>query len=204
MISPGSRFRSPGGAIAADFFKSLGAEAGMVPFSGMYEALKVPPIRWPERPARRRIVIEALRGADLFEPDRALVVGFHLARQCRGMGPPCRALPKRWSSATPRNSLCCNARTSSRSTPPAPKSWRAAACRSTPPIPPSFRVRLGDFYKSWREKAGPELWRSAGIRCRRPWAIAPSVSTARRHSLPAPGAALAARQPSRWPQPGPS
>jgi len=36
----GLRFRSPGGAIAADFFKSLGADAGMVPFSGMYEALK--------------------------------------------------------------------------------------------------------------------------------------------------------------------
>ena len=36
----GLKFRSPGGAIAADFFKSLGADAGMVPFSGMYEALK--------------------------------------------------------------------------------------------------------------------------------------------------------------------
>src|SRR5438132_3452586 len=36
----GLKFRSPGGAIAADFFRSLGAEAGMVPFSGMYEALK--------------------------------------------------------------------------------------------------------------------------------------------------------------------
>jgi TRAP-type C4-dicarboxylate transport system substrate-binding protein len=23
----------------------------------------------------------------------------------------------------------------------------------------SFRVRLDDFYKSWRAKAGPELWR---------------------------------------------
>src|ERR1700746_3460261 len=36
----GLKFRSPGGAIAADFFKALGADAGMVPFSGMYEALK--------------------------------------------------------------------------------------------------------------------------------------------------------------------
>jgi len=23
----------------------------------------------------------------------------------------------------------------------------------------SFRARLGDFYKNWREKAGPEMWR---------------------------------------------
>jgi tripartite ATP-independent transporter DctP family solute receptor len=36
----GLRIRSPGGVIAADFFKTLGAEAGMVPFSGMYDALK--------------------------------------------------------------------------------------------------------------------------------------------------------------------
>ncbi len=36
----GLRIRSPGGALAADFFATLGAEAGMVPFSGMYQALK--------------------------------------------------------------------------------------------------------------------------------------------------------------------
>jgi tripartite ATP-independent transporter DctP family solute receptor len=36
----GLKIRSPGGEIAADFFRALGAEAGMVPFSGMYEALK--------------------------------------------------------------------------------------------------------------------------------------------------------------------
>jgi len=36
----GLKIRSPGGAIAADFFRALGAEAGMVPFSQMYEALK--------------------------------------------------------------------------------------------------------------------------------------------------------------------
>jgi tripartite ATP-independent transporter DctP family solute receptor len=36
----GLKIRTPGGTIAADFFQTLGAEAGMVPFSGMYEALK--------------------------------------------------------------------------------------------------------------------------------------------------------------------
>jgi tripartite ATP-independent transporter DctP family solute receptor len=36
----GLRIRSPGGAIAADFWKTVGAEAGMVPFSEMYTALK--------------------------------------------------------------------------------------------------------------------------------------------------------------------
>jgi TRAP-type C4-dicarboxylate transport system substrate-binding protein len=32
--------RTPGGAIATDFFRTLRADAGMVPFSGMYDALK--------------------------------------------------------------------------------------------------------------------------------------------------------------------
>lgn len=36
----GLRIRTPGGEIAADFFRTLGAEPGMVPFSGMYDALK--------------------------------------------------------------------------------------------------------------------------------------------------------------------
>ena len=34
------KIRSPGGAIATDFFQTLRAEAGMVPFSDMYNALK--------------------------------------------------------------------------------------------------------------------------------------------------------------------
>src|SRR5579872_5212300 len=36
----GLKIRTPGGDFAADFFRTLGAEAGMVPFSGMYQALK--------------------------------------------------------------------------------------------------------------------------------------------------------------------
>jgi tripartite ATP-independent transporter DctP family solute receptor len=35
----GLKIRSPGGAFAADFFRSLGAEAGYVPFNRMYGAL---------------------------------------------------------------------------------------------------------------------------------------------------------------------
>lgn len=36
----GLKIRTPGGEIAADFFRTLGAVPGMVPFSGMYGALK--------------------------------------------------------------------------------------------------------------------------------------------------------------------
>ena len=34
------KIRTPGGAMATEFFQALRAEAGMVPFSGMYDALK--------------------------------------------------------------------------------------------------------------------------------------------------------------------
>jgi TRAP-type C4-dicarboxylate transport system substrate-binding protein len=34
------KIRTPGGGMAAEFFQALRAEAGMVPFSGMYDALK--------------------------------------------------------------------------------------------------------------------------------------------------------------------
>src|SRR5215469_3989340 len=36
----GAKIRSPGGAIAHDFFETFGAEAGYVPFNQMYDALK--------------------------------------------------------------------------------------------------------------------------------------------------------------------
>src|SRR5215470_14557894 len=36
----GVKIRSPGGAIARDFFEAFGAEAGYVPFNQMYDALK--------------------------------------------------------------------------------------------------------------------------------------------------------------------
>src|ERR1700724_2293087 len=36
----GLKIRTPGGELAADFFRTLGAEPGMVPFSGMYQALQ--------------------------------------------------------------------------------------------------------------------------------------------------------------------
>src|SRR5262249_52320140 len=36
----GLKIRSPGGAIARDFFETLGAEAGDVPFNQMYDTLK--------------------------------------------------------------------------------------------------------------------------------------------------------------------
>jgi tripartite ATP-independent transporter DctP family solute receptor len=52
------KIRSPGGAFAADFFNTLGAEAGMVPFSLMYDALKAKTFDGQSDPLQ---VVQALR-----------------------------------------------------------------------------------------------------------------------------------------------
>jgi TRAP-type C4-dicarboxylate transport system substrate-binding protein len=56
----GLKIRSPGGAIARDFFAAFGAEAGYVPFNQMYDALEGAQLRRSERPARCRVVAAAL------------------------------------------------------------------------------------------------------------------------------------------------
>src|SRR5207302_7605700 len=67
----GLKIRSPGGAIAADFFRTLGAEAGMVPFSGMYDALKAKTFDGQSDPLG---VVQSLR---LYEVQRYLSLTAH-------------------------------------------------------------------------------------------------------------------------------
>src|SRR5438128_981190 len=67
----GLKIRTPGGAIAADFFATLGAEAGMVPFSGMYDALKAKTFDGQSDPLA---IVESLR---LYEVQRYLSLTAH-------------------------------------------------------------------------------------------------------------------------------
>src|SRR5436309_16053 len=67
----GLKIRTPGGDIAADFFRTLGAEAGMVPFSGMYDALKAKTFDGQSDPLG---VVQSLR---LFEVQRYLSLTAH-------------------------------------------------------------------------------------------------------------------------------
>ena len=67
----GLKIRTPGGAIAADFFRTLGAEAGMVPFSGMYDALKAKTFDGQSDPLG---VVQSLR---LYEVQRYLSLTAH-------------------------------------------------------------------------------------------------------------------------------
>ena len=147
----GLRFRSPGGAIAPDFFKSLGAEAGMVPFSGMYEALKARQFDGQSDPLGVVLSLKLYEVQTYFEPDRPLVVGFHLARQCGGMG----GLAARSQEVIERNAekfaLLQREDIELVNASGAEELARRGMQVNTADTA-SFRARLGDFYKSWREK----------------------------------------------------
>src|SRR5207302_6493916 len=67
----GLKIRTPGGEIAADFFRTLGAEAGMVPFSGMYAALKAKTFDGQSDPLA---IVQSLR---LYEVQRYLSLTAH-------------------------------------------------------------------------------------------------------------------------------
>ena len=120
------KIRSPGGEIAQDFFATFGAEAGYVPFSQMYDALKERRFDGQSDPLG---VVLSLK---LYEVQNYLSLtchwwsGFTLLANADAWA-PCRGTSRRSSNATPRNTRCCSARTPNRSTPPELRNWRAAA-----------------------------------------------------------------------------
>ncbi len=154
----GLKFRSPGGAIAADFFRSLGAEAGMVPFSGMYEALKARTFDGQSDPLG---VVLSLK---LFEVQTYLSLtahwwsGFTLLVYAAVWA----ALPRAVQEVIERNAekfaLLQRDDIEQINATGADELVRCGMQVNTADTA-SFRARLGDFYKSWREKAGPEMWR---------------------------------------------
>jgi len=105
----GLKIRTPGGELAADFLRTLGAEPGMVPFSGMYEALKARTFDSQSDPLG---VVQSLR---LYEVQSYLSLTGHwwsgftlLAHGAAWQA--LRARSRSSSSATPRISRSCSAR----------------------------------------------------------------------------------------------
>ena len=154
----GLKFRSPGGAIAADFFKALGADAGMVPFSGMYEALKARQFDGQSDPLG---VVLSLK---LYEVQSYLSLtahwwsGFTMLANAAAWN----TLPRPVQDVVERNAenfaLLQRDDVEKVNAAGAEELARQGMQVNTADTE-SFRVRLGDFYKSWREKAGPEIWR---------------------------------------------
>src|SRR5262252_729197 len=154
----GLKIRSPGGTIARDFFAALGAEAGYVPFNQMYEALKARSYDGQSDPLG---VVLSLR---LYEVQTYLSLtahwwsGFTLLANASAWN----ALPRGIQEVAERNAekfaLLQRADIEQINTAGADElARRGMQVNAADTV--SFRSKLGEFYKDWREKAGPEVWR---------------------------------------------
>jgi TRAP-type transport system periplasmic protein len=154
----GLKFRSPGGAIAADFFKALGADAGMVPFSGMYEALKAHRFDGQSDPLG---VVLSLK---LYEVQSYLSLtahwwsGFTMLANAAAWAALSRPVQDVVERNAEKFALLQREDVEQINAGGAEELARRGMQVNTADTA-SFREKLGDFYKSWRAKAGPELWR---------------------------------------------
>jgi tripartite ATP-independent transporter DctP family solute receptor len=154
----GLKIRSPGGEIAADFFRALGAEAGMVPFSGMYDALKAKTFDGQSDPLG---VVLSLR---LYEVQRYLSLtahwwtGFTLLANANAWN----ALPADIRTVVDRHAEA--AALAQRADIEAVNSAGAEALAGHGMLvntadTDSIRARLGDFYARWRARFDPTVWK---------------------------------------------
>ena len=154
----GLKIRTPGGAIAADFFRTLGAEPGMVPFSGMYAALKTKAFDGQSDPLQ---VVAALR---LYEVQTYLSLtghwwsGFTLLANAAAWA----ALPGEIRVVVERNAETF-ALLQRRDVATVNEAGAADLARLGMIVnradTASIRARLGEFYGRWRARFDPAAWR---------------------------------------------
>ncbi len=153
----GLKIRTPGGEIAADFFRSLGAEAGMVPFSGMYEALKAKTFDGQSDPLA---IVQSLR---LYEVQQYLSLtahwwtGFTLLANAAAW----QNLPAEFRAVVERNAdrAALAQRADIEGVNAAGREALAAAGMTINQADTAdIRVHLGDFYARWRPRFTPAAW----------------------------------------------
>jgi TRAP-type transport system periplasmic protein len=154
----GLKIRSPGGEIAADFFRALGAEAGMVPFSGMYDALKAKTFDGQSDPLG---VVLSLR---LHEVQRYLSLtahwwtGFTLLANASAWN----ALPAEIRAVVERRAgdaaLAQRDDIESVNAAGAETLARHGMVVNTTDTN-SIRSKLGDFYARWQARFDPAVWK---------------------------------------------
>jgi TRAP-type transport system periplasmic protein len=152
------KIRSPGGAIARDFFEAFGAQAGYVPFSQMYDALKERTFDGQSDPLG---VVLSLK---LYEVQTYLSLtahwwsGFTLLAHAAAW----RALPQQIQQAVERNAekfaLLQREDIEQVNAAGAEELARKGMQVNTADTA-SFQAKLGGFYTRWRERAGPTTWR---------------------------------------------
>jgi tripartite ATP-independent transporter DctP family solute receptor len=154
----GLKIRSPGGAIARDFFEAFGAEAGYVPFSQMYDALKTRSFDGQSDPLG---VVLSLK---LYEVQTYLSLTAHWWSGFTLMAnaPAWRAVPREIREIVERNAEKCALlqredieQVNAAGAEELARSGMQVNTANTD----SFRARLGEFYARWRQKAGLATWR---------------------------------------------
>ena len=154
----GVKIRSPGGAIARDFFEVFGAAAGYVPFNQMYGALKDRAFDGQSDPLG---VVLSLK---LYEVQSHLSLtghwwsGFTLLANAGAWN----ALPAEIRQVVERNAeksaLLQRQDTEAINAAGADELARLGMIVNTADAA-SFRAKLGPFYARWRDQAGLEAWR---------------------------------------------
>jgi tripartite ATP-independent transporter DctP family solute receptor len=154
----GLKIRTPGGAIASDFFQTLRAEAGMVPFSGMYDALKEKTFDGQSDPLG---VVQSLK---LYEVQTYLSLtthwwsGFTLVAHAAAWN----ALPADIKWVVERNVEAYAKRQRADIEKVNAEGEAVLAERGmivNRADAASIRARLGDFYARWKAKFPPATWR---------------------------------------------
>jgi tripartite ATP-independent transporter DctP family solute receptor len=153
----GLMIRSPGGEFAADFFRMLGAEPGMVPFSGLYDALQAKKFDGQSDPLG---VVQSLR---LYEVQSHLSLtahwwtGFTLVANAAAW----QALPAEIQAVAARNAdefaLLQRADVEAINAAGTQVLAGHGMIVNTADTA-SIRARLGDFYARWRARFDPAAW----------------------------------------------
>jgi tripartite ATP-independent transporter DctP family solute receptor len=153
----GLKIRSPGGAIAGDFFAAFGAEAGYVPFNGMYQALKERRFDGQSDP------LGVVLSLQLYEVQTHLSLTRHwwsgftllandaawnaLPAEIRGV---VEANAEKYALLQRQDIEAVNAAGAAE--------LERLGMRVNTADGAAMRARLGDFYTRWRQRAGAETW----------------------------------------------
>ena len=153
----GLRIRTPGGELAADFFRTLGAEPGMVPFSGMYEALKAKTFDGQSDPLG---VVQSLR-LDEVQSYLSLTGHWWSGFTLLVHGAAWQALPRDIQTVVERNAEGF-AKLQRQDVEAINHAGEAELARRGMIVnradAASIRARLGDFYARWRARFDLAVW----------------------------------------------
>jgi TRAP-type transport system periplasmic protein len=155
----GLKIRSPGGAIAADFFKTLGAEAGMAPFSEMYDALKARRFDGQSDPLGVVLSLKLYQVQTYLSLTAHWWSGFTLLANATAWTALPREIQEVVESNAEKFALLQRDDIEQVNAAGADELARRGMQVNTADTE-SFKAKLSGFYARWRAKAGSTAWRA--------------------------------------------